>query len=355
MALRPPKRDFPLLKHKFPHTSLFLEGMSTPLWYHDILGSDFQCTDIELGADPDGEGTVEATLVRYRPESSSSIDTRPALLAVHGMTDYFFQRHVAEHFHSQGYAFYALDLRKCGRARMAQQRWHYVSDLAYYFEDLNASLDILSTTHSRVVPLGHSTGGLITAHWLDHLHKTDPHRHKMVPGLLFNSPWLDMMLPDTAVKLLRPAFKLIGNAFPTLPLPPGGLTTYGESIHCEYRGEWDFDLEMKPIDGHKKYFGWVAAILDAQQAIHEGRIDTGVPVLSLCSNTTRLGRPYCEEMDTADTIVDVADIKKWGPTLSDNARVHPIQGARHDVFLSLPAARQEAFRVADGWLRSLLK
>ena len=39
----------------------------------------------------------------------------------------------------RGYAFYALDLRKCGRSRRPGQTAHYVGDLALYGSELGAA------------------------------------------------------------------------------------------------------------------------------------------------------------------------------------------------------------------------
>ena len=113
----------------------------TPTFNPDNLGEGYSHHAIELGQDPDGEGSVRAVLVRYCPDSSASdFQTRPAVLWIHGMSDYFFQKHVAERYHAEGYAFYAIDLRKCGRAHQPGQTWHGCSDLTNYFEDLNLSL-----------------------------------------------------------------------------------------------------------------------------------------------------------------------------------------------------------------------
>ena len=111
----------------------------SPVWGPDKLGPDYEAATIDLGADPDGEGDVVTTLVHYAPEHAvgiaheSATPTRPALVWLHGMTDYFFHTHVAEHFAAEGYDFYAIDLRKCGRSRRSGQSWHYASDLALYF------------------------------------------------------------------------------------------------------------------------------------------------------------------------------------------------------------------------------
>ena len=78
-----------------------------------------------MGADPDGEGTIDATLVRRTPPSH----VEAAVIYVHGFSDYFFQTELADFFTERGFAFYALDLRKCGRSRRDGQTGHFVSDL----------------------------------------------------------------------------------------------------------------------------------------------------------------------------------------------------------------------------------
>ncbi|CAB0700923.1 hypothetical protein FRC0456_01454 [Corynebacterium diphtheriae] len=120
-------------------------------WQPDILGKDFQQLVIPLGADPiseGGEGDIFATLVRYAPADQPTPTSRPAVLFVHGMTDYFFQRHVAQWFHQHGFSVYALDLRKCGRSHRNNQSWHYISDISRYFEEL----DRAKSHHRRAPP-----------------------------------------------------------------------------------------------------------------------------------------------------------------------------------------------------------
>ena len=80
----------------------------------DELGEGYGYHYVEMGKDPDNEAPVRFTLVRYRPESDTSADSpapdhaawnaRPAILMVHGMTDYFFHKNAAEIFTAQGYA-----------------------------------------------------------------------------------------------------------------------------------------------------------------------------------------------------------------------------------------------------------
>ena len=62
-------------------------------WVPDVLGDGYQQLTIPLGTDPDGEGEVDATLVRYQPQKEA-VKTHRAVLYVHGFTDYFFQKHL---------------------------------------------------------------------------------------------------------------------------------------------------------------------------------------------------------------------------------------------------------------------
>lgn len=316
-------------------------------WKPDILGEEFESLDLHLGADPEGEGEAVATLVRR-----GSGDR--AVLWVHGMTDYFFQTHVAEWFNEQGYAFYALDLRKCGRARQRGQRWHYSENFEHYFPDLTAALKVItSEVTGGVVPLAHSTGGLIVPLWLDHLRRHEPALMEEIPGLILNSPWLDMQYPTWAVRALKPVVNVLGKRFPTVKIPGGNLRTYAESIHVSEHGEWKFDTTLKPLEGHDKYLGWLRTVLISQKRIQTGGINVAVPVLTLLSSSSYLGKAYSAAADTADVVLDVEQIERWAPKVGPTVTLASIDGARHDVFLSLPHALKHVKSTTREWLAAL--
>ena len=65
------------------------------------------------------------------------------MIYVHGFSDYFFQTELADFFADRGFAFYALDLRKCGRSRREGQTGHFVSDLSLYDKELDEALAIV--------------------------------------------------------------------------------------------------------------------------------------------------------------------------------------------------------------------
>lgn len=325
-------------------------------WRTDLLGSNYQNLTIPLGSDPDNETDVYATLVRHFPEDvdPAEFHRRPALLWIHGMTDYFFHSEFAEFFHSQGFAVYALDLRKCGRSHRPGQLWHYVSDLSYYFPDLNAATDIITAQqHPEFFPVAHSTGGLIAPLWLDHLRNSAPDRHSQVTGLILNSPWLDMMHPPHLVKAARPLVNWLGRRQPLRALPSDGLGAYGRSIHLDHQGEWNFDVTMKPVEGHQKNFGWLRAVMAGHLSIHRDTVNVDMDVLTLCSAASCLTRKNHPDIHTCDAVLDVEHIKKWSPHLSrphTRVTVQPIEGARHDVFLSRKAVREQAQAAMLEWL-----
>ncbi|WP_038612136.1 alpha/beta hydrolase [Corynebacterium ureicelerivorans] len=318
-------------------------------WQPDVLGSGFEQAVLPQGKDPDSGTRVEAVLVRDVRASESST-RKPAVLWVHGMSDYFFHTHVADEFAAHGYPFYALDLRRCGRALRQGERPHFTLSMRRYFPELTQALNILAREHGSVVVLAHSTGGLIVPLWADHLRREEPEEHAKLAGIILNSPWLDLQFPSWQVAVLKPVLNTLGAVFPSLPLPHGGEGTYGRSIHKDEHGEWVFNTAWKPIDGHRKYLGWIRAVIKGQEQIHAGNVDTGVPTLTLRSSHSYLGEDYSPAADTADTVLDVDQIQRWAPTLAKDAEVEVVDGARHDVFLSERFAREAAFKLVFAWL-----
>src|SRR5690606_35760393 len=129
-----------------PRTLTAMEGiMSSPHWQPDILGDGYRQHVLDLGADPDGEGRIVAVLVRRDIQPGETV--HGAVLYVHGFSDYFFQSPLADFLAAHGLVFYALDLRKSGRARREGHTAHYVSDLALYDTELDRALGIISAAH----------------------------------------------------------------------------------------------------------------------------------------------------------------------------------------------------------------
>jgi alpha-beta hydrolase superfamily lysophospholipase len=321
--------------------------MSDLDWKPDILGPGYGQVVLDLGADPDGEGTAEAVLVRRDPQPA---DPPPdgVVMYVHGFTDYFFQTALADFFAQRGLAFYALDLRKCGRARRPGQTAHYVSDLARYDEELDRALAIVTQAHPGlpVIVAAHSTGGLITALWQHQRNATGA--AAPVAGLVMNSPWLDLQGGWAARGPLTQALRVLGKVRPfgRLRVRPG---CYGSTLHVSGTGEWDFDTELKPLAGFPVTFGWLHAIRRGQARLHHG-LEVGVPTLVLRSARSHFSVQYSEASDRCDLVLDTTQIGRWAPSLGSQVTDVQVPDARHDVFLSIPDSRARAYAALGAWL-----
>ena len=333
--------------------------MAPSRWQPDVLGPDFSASTFDLGIDPDGEGEITATLVRHEPFGPVT----GAVLYVHGFTDYFFQRPLAEFFAQRGYAFYALDLRKCGRSQRPGQTPHHITDLAAYDFELDLAVAEINagTDGAPLLVAAHSTGGLITALWLDRLRaldrprELDPLVSARPRGLVLNSPWFDLQ----GAPILRTAGTALINGVarvrPLAAIPRNISGAYGESLHDSVHGEWEYDLNYKPLQGYPVTFGFLSAVRRGQARLHRG-LDIGVPSLVLHSTETTLSGPEADgsvaDIDSADGVLDVRQIAKWSGCLGGRVSVVPVEGARHDVFLSRTGVRDTAYSELDHWLSS---
>lgn len=320
-------------------------------WAPDVLGDGYQQLTIPLGTDPDGEGDVEATLVRYQPPQETK-QTGRAVLYVHGYTDYFFQEHLAEHFAAQGYAFFALDLRKCGRSLKSGQTAHFVSDLSLYNTELDEALRVVreQVAGGQILLVAHSTGGLVLPLWLNRLQKKSGGTADLgIAGVILNSPWFDLQGPSYLRNVGTAAVDAVGRFKAKKVIPKTTLDTYGASLHTSVNGNWNYNLDWKPISGFPVTFGWLRAVRRGHAQLHRG-LDIGVPALILRSKKTYFAPKYNPSVDTADAVLDVKQIARWAGCLGDRTTIVPIEGARHDVFLSSEVPLANAFAEVDLWL-----
>ncbi len=318
-------------------------------WEPDVLPGYFQRT-FALGPDPDGEGQLEATLVRRGVPDTSA---HGAVLMVHGFTDYFFNTELADRFAARGIMSYALDLHKCGRSHRDGQTPHFTTDLTRYDAELERALDVIAAdSEANVLVYGHSAGGLVVALWLDRRRRAATAR-KGVSGLILNSPWLDLhghpllRTPPTSAAI-RALGRLCKRAVVRRPTENG----YGATLHRDYHGEFDYDLTWKPVGGFPVRFGWIHAIRRGQARLHRG-LDVGVPNLVLRSDRSvrDVSDPgQIEQIQRGDAVLDVAQIARWAGCIGNRTTIAPIADAKHDVFLSVAEPRQQAFAELDLWL-----
>ncbi len=313
--------------------------MSDPrTWQPDVLDG-FEQTTLKM---PDADdGRVEITLVRR----ATSITSGQAVLYVHGFGDYFFQRHLADFFEEQSIRFYAIDLRRHGRSMRPHQWPDYTYDIAEYVADMDAAIDVL-TTEEGVTWLavnGHSTGGLASV-----IHAARGERRSAVDALFLSSPFLDMNLPQIQETLLEPVIAFFGGFMPQLKI--GALSSlYGDSIHISQKGEWDFGLDWKPLSGFPARAGWVRAMHRAQGEVEQG-LHLPQPVLLLHSSRSLRPKEWTDEVQRADIVLDVADMRRLGPTLGPTVEVTAVPDAMHDLVLSAATVRAHTFELVADWL-----
>ena len=327
-------------------------------WVPDVLPGYWQRT-IPLGPDPAGEGDIVATLIRRGPETGPAASADHAVLAVHGYTDYFFHTDLADHFVQRGFAFYALDLHKCGRSRRDGQTPHFVTDLAHYDTELDQALSAIGAQARpgrplKVLVYGHSAGGLIVSLWLDRLRRRDVITHATIGGLVLNSPFLDLHGPavlrhSVTSRVIAGLSRVRSKGVARAPKEGG----YGTTLHRDYHGEFDYDLQWKPVGGFPITFGWLHAVRHGQARLHRG-LDVGVPNLILRSDHSVRESTDPMSMHRGDAVLDVTQIARWAGCIGNRSTIVPVADAKHDVFLSLPEPRRTAYRRLDLWLDGYL-
>ncbi|WP_353808495.1 alpha/beta hydrolase [Agromyces sp. SYSU T00194] len=324
---------------------------SEPDWQPDVLGERYEQLTLPLAEDDEGE--VVATLVRHRPRFRWRLTPGAAadcdVLYVHGWSDYFFQTELAEFWADAGARFFALDLRKYGRSLRGGQTPGFVNALAAYDEDIEAALAAMGhpidgpVSARPLILLGHSTGGLTLALWAA--------RHPGVASaLILNSPWLEFQASRIGREAMTPLIDLSARVDPRGGLPNVDLGFYTRAVAEEQGGEWTYDHAWRPDRGFPAPAGWLSAVLAGHARVAAG-IDVGAPVLTLLSKRTTIQARWSEEMRSSDSVLVVDEMAERALRLGPSVTVERIDGALHDVFLSRPEVRQDAYARVTRWLR----
>ncbi|MFF1829389.1 alpha/beta hydrolase [Paenarthrobacter sp. NPDC058040] len=327
-------------------------------WSSDILGPDFQSCSIETqGADG---ASRRATLVRHRPATApdggaghaAAIDSRGAVLFLHGWSDYFFNVELARFWAGLGYDFYALDMHNHGRSLGTDTTGGYVADLRDYDAEIHQALGIIhadpaGSDGSKVALMGHSTGGLIAALWASG-------HPGAVQYLILNSPWLEMhgnsVVRRAAQAMVHPLARLRPEM--VLKLPERGF--YFRSISSTAEGEWPLDERYRPPLAFPVRAGWLKAVLDGHTRVARG-LRLSIPVLVLTSAASANGMVWQESMRRSDAVLDVDIIAVRAMALGQSVTLERVDGGLHDVFLSAPKVRADAYSRLARWIHGFME
>ena len=308
-----------------------------------------------LALNDDYDGYAYAALVSKKLKLKSN----KAVLYIHGFADYFFNTQLADAWVAAGYNFYALDLRKYGRALMGHQHPNLCKDLGEYFEEIDKAVSIIRHRdgHTTLVLNGHSTGGLTAS-----LYAHERRCENTIDALILNSPWLDIneswLVKNIALKLVF----AIGKFFPTFVAPKGLDPNYARSVHKNYNvkekkengvyeeGLWDFNTDWKSVGDFPVYAGFLRAVRNGQKRLQRG-LDVKCPVLLLCSDTqgkrTKGMEPH---YFNSDCVLDPKHMLKYLSGIGANTKHIVIQDGLHDLALSFKPVRENYFKQSTQWL-----
>ncbi len=291
----------------------------------------------------DYEGAVVTTLLEAKNNTSDASQT---ILYVHGFSDYFFQEHLMDFYTERGINFFAIDLRKYGRSLLPHQRPNYCRSMTEYFTDLEYAISFILKQNERtkIFLLGHSTGGLLVTYYAQ-IGKMRSH----ISGLILNSPffrfnvsnWLKPSIPYLA----RLGLKLN----PFIAFNGGVSPIYGQSLHRKYYGEWEFDLNLKPVDAFPAYLAWILAVYETQEDILNQPF-LAMPILLMYASKSSKPRRYKTIAHESDIVLNVDDIKEVGEQLGSNVTSCSIQNGIHDLFLASKKVRDEAMELTITFL-----
>lgn len=327
-------------------------------WRPDILGEDFEYSSLHF--EDDDEGSVTATLVRYRPDSAPvtsvpknmhALPRVKAVLYIHGWSDYFYNRRLAEYWHARGFHFFALDLRRFGRSLRSWSTPGFISDLSEYDEDLHAALkrirdELREQGDVEITGMAHSTGGLVLSLFASRL-----------PGeltaLILNSPWLEFYgstpLRNTVASLLTPLAKR--NPRQRVKLPE--VDHYWQSLSKEAQGEWELHPLWRPRLAFPIRAGWLLAILNGHAQVAKGlHIDT--PILALYADKSTLGLSFVPEMMSTDSVLDVDVNVRRVLSLGRRVTVVRVADGMHDILTSSSPVREGAYQEITRWSEGYL-
>ncbi|MDR6986063.1 alpha-beta hydrolase superfamily lysophospholipase [Paenarthrobacter nitroguajacolicus] len=327
----------------------------TQPWEPDILGDGFEQQTLEL------DGGAVATLVRYpgtgprwlegpeQDDAQEGAGLDADVLYVHGWSDYFFQRHVAEFWRRTGARFHALDLHNYGRSLRPGLVPGLVTNLSDYDADIAAALAAMGRSADGpdasgrpLILLGHSTGGLTLSLWVS--------RHPGVASaLILNSPWLEFQATELGRRAIAPLVGLHAKLHPLAPLPPVDPGIYTRAVSASLDGEWDYNLEWRPDRGFPVTPAFLDAVFRGQATVAAG-LGIDVPVLVLLSDKSYLQPKWSADALTADVALNVDAVAHRSLSLAETVTVSRLPNAFHDIFLSPEPVRREAFARIGRWL-----
>ena len=100
---------------------------------------------------------------------------------------------------------------------------------------------------------------------------------------------------------------------------------YTQSLHRDHHGEFDFNLEWKPVESYPVYAGWLRAVRRGHAELHRG---LDVPAPAWCCPRRRSAWPTTmgEAVHSNDVVLDVEQIRRWASSLGRHVTSIAVDG-----------------------------
>ena len=159
---------------------------------------------------------------------------------------------------------------------------------------------------------------------------------------MLNSPWLEFQARGAGRAALAPLVGMQARLEPHAPLPNVDFGFYTRSVSSTMDGEWTYNLDWRPLRGFAVHPRWLNAVLAGHARVAAG-LSIDAPVLTLLSARSTILPRWTPDMMRSDIVLVVDDIAVRAVRLGSTVTVARIDGALHDVILSAPDARADAY------------
>lgn len=292
----------------------------------------------------DYSGMVKSTIIRHTTNNNNNY----GILYIHGYNDYFYQWEMGDKFTNAGYNFYATDLRKYGRSILPTQRLFEARSYSEYFADLDSAISEMNKNGiTRVILLGHSNGGLIATLYAKN------NRNKGIIGLILNSPFFEWNFNWLMRNIAIPIVSFWGeHIHPDFTIPQGDNNAYGQSLHKDFYGEWDFNTSWKLLTPPPVTAGWINAVSNAQQEIIQGT-KISIPILLMRSDKSIYDNQWSQSYMSGDAILNVNDISSKGHIIGEQITEVVFIDGIHDLVLSRKKIRNTVYNYMINWCNKI--
>jgi len=200
----------------------------------------------------------------------------------------------------------------------------------------------------KILLSGLGIGGVIAS-----LYVTD-HRNSVDALLLISPQFTFNMYFQNLINISKSIF---GNMDLNKKEPKFLSTVFlHQSLNKGHKGEWEWNLALKPIIGFPVYAGWVAAVESANAILFENEQSPNleIPILVLCAEKSSSPTEWSNTNLVTDVVCTVEGFPKVIPKLGSCVTVNVIQNAMHDVLHSNVSAREEAYKFLFNYFKWLV-